>query len=73
MIRLEGATRTVAGGAEQLTVVDHVDLLVRAEQFAAVARPSGSATQTLLSLVAGLETATSGESPLARQRILKEQ
>ena len=69
MIRLEGVTKTVPSGAEQLTILDRVDLFVPAGQFVAVTGASGSGKSTLLSLVAGLDSPTSGEVYLAQQRI----
>src|SRR5262249_14656904 len=69
MIRLEGGTKTVPSGAEQLTILDRVDLFVPAGQFVAVTGASGSGKSTLLSLVAGLDSPTSGEVYLAQQRI----
>ena len=69
MIRLEKVTRTVASGAEQLTILDTVDLFVPAGQFIAVTGPSGSGKSTLLPVVAGLDAPTSGEVYLAQQRI----
>jgi ABC-type lipoprotein export system ATPase subunit len=53
MIRFEAVTKTVASGAEQLTILDRVDLFVPAGQFVAVTGGSGSGKSTLLSLVAG--------------------
>src|SRR5215510_5226012 len=69
MIRLEGVTKTVPSGAEQLTILDRVDLFVPAGQFVAVTGASGSGKSTLLSLVAGLDSPPSAEVYLAQQRI----
>ena len=71
MIRLEKVTKTVASGTEQLTILDAVDLFVPAGQFIAVTGPSGSGKSTLLSLVAGLDTPTSGDVYLAQQKITR--
>ena len=71
MIRLERVTRTVTSGAEQLTILDSVDLFVPAGQFVAVTGASGSGKSTLLSLVAGLDAPTSGDIYLAQQRITR--
>ena len=69
MIRLDRVTKIVASGAEQLTILDAVDLFIPAGQFVAVTGPSGSGKSTLLSLVAGLDAPTSGDVYLAQQRI----
>jgi len=69
MIRLDGVTKTVTSGAEQLTILDAVSLFIPAGQFIAVTGASGSGKSTMLSLIAGLDAPTRGEIYLAQQRI----
>ena len=69
MIRLERVTKTVTSGAERLTIVDNVDLFIPAGQFVAITGPSGSGKSTMLSLIAGLDSPSSGDVFLAQQRI----
>ena len=54
-------TKEVASGAERLTILDGVDLVIPDGQFVSVVGPSGSGKSTLLGLVAGLDAPTSGE------------
>ena len=56
MIRLERVTKRVTSGAEQLTILDNVDLFIPAGQFIAITGPSGSGKSTLLGLIAGLDS-----------------
>ncbi|HEY8591488.1 MAG TPA: sn-glycerol-3-phosphate ABC transporter ATP-binding protein UgpC [Sphingomicrobium sp.] len=50
-------------------ILDHVDLSIDAREFIAFLGPSGSGKSTLLRIIAGLETADSGEVWLEGQRI----
>jgi putative ABC transport system ATP-binding protein len=61
MIRLSNVSRTVTSGAEQLTILHPLDLTIPRGQFIAIVGPSGSGKSTLLSLVAGLDSPSSGE------------
>jgi multiple sugar transport system ATP-binding protein len=50
-------------------ILDHVDLKLEKREFIAFLGPSGSGKSTLLRIIAGLETADSGEIFLEGQRI----
>src|SRR5262249_35832658 len=61
MIRLTKVSRTVTSGSEQLTILHPLALEVPRSQFVVIVGPSGSGKSTLLSLIAGLDTPSSGE------------
>jgi putative ABC transport system ATP-binding protein len=69
MIRLVQVSRTVTSGSEQLTILHPLDLEIPRGQFVAITGASGSGKSTLLSLVAGLDSPTSGEIYLDGRRI----
>jgi putative ABC transport system ATP-binding protein len=60
MIRLEGVTKVVSSGPEELTILHALDLEVPRGQFLSIMGPSGSGKSTLLGLIAGLDAPTSG-------------
>jgi len=60
MIRLIDVSKVVSSGSEQLTIVNQVSLEIPQGQFVSVVGPSGSGKSTLLSLIAGLDSPTSG-------------
>jgi putative ABC transport system ATP-binding protein len=60
MIRLEGVTKIVQSGPEQLTILHTLDLEVARGEFVSIMGPSGSGKSTLLGLIAGLDAPTSG-------------
>lgn len=60
MIRLEGVTKIVRSGSEELTILKPLDLEVPRTQFLSIVGPSGSGKSTLLGLIAGLDAPSSG-------------
>ncbi|MEO8680931.1 MAG: ABC transporter ATP-binding protein [Vicinamibacterales bacterium] len=65
MIRLRGVSKTVASGGQPLTILHPLDLEVAPGQCLAIIGPSGSGKSTLLGLIAGLDSASSGEIRIA--------
>ena len=61
MIELKNVTKIVRSGTEDLTILDHVSLVIPDGEFVAVTGASGSGKSTLLGLIAGLDAPTSGE------------
>jgi putative ABC transport system ATP-binding protein len=65
MIRLRGVSKTVSSGGQPLTILHPLDLDVAPGQCLAIIGPSGSGKSTLLGLIAGLDSASSGEIHIA--------
>jgi putative ABC transport system ATP-binding protein len=61
MIQLYNVSKVVPSGAENLTILHSLDLIVPDRQFVSIVGPSGSGKSTLLGLIAGLDAPTSGE------------
>lgn len=61
MIELYKVSKVVPSGAEMLTILHSLDLVIPDGQFISVVGPSGSGKSTLLGLIAGLDSPTSGE------------
>ncbi|HKX31308.1 MAG TPA: ABC transporter ATP-binding protein [Blastocatellia bacterium] len=71
MIQLTNVSKVVRSGAEQLTILQSVDLFIPRGQFISVVGPSGSGKSTLLGLIAGLDGVTSGSIKLNDQDITR--
>ncbi|HEY0320951.1 MAG TPA: ABC transporter ATP-binding protein [Pyrinomonadaceae bacterium] len=71
MIELYKVSKIVPSGAEKLTILHSLDLIIPDGQFVSVVGPSGSGKSTLLGLIAGLDAPTSGEILLDGEDITK--
>ncbi len=65
MINLRRVTKQFATPAGSFTALDDIDLQIATGEFVAVVGKSGSGKSTLLNLMAGIDTATSGEVSVA--------
>ena len=61
MIEVERLFKTVPSGDSELRILKGIDLEINTGESAAILGPSGSGKSTLLGLLAGLDTATSGD------------
>src|SRR5689334_5659723 len=61
MIELYKISKVVSSGAEKLTILHSLDLIIPDGQFVSIAGPSGSGKSTMLGLIAGLDEPTTGE------------
>ena len=69
MIRTAGLTKRVPTSEGELTILEDVDLHIESGESVAIVGASGSGKSTLLGLMAGLDTATSGEIWLDGQKL----
>ena len=61
MIDVRGLTKVIDTGTHRVDILKGIDFSVPKGQFVAIMGSSGSGKSTLLGLVAGLDTASSGE------------
>ena len=60
ILRLEGVSKTVSSGDSQLVILREMDLEIEKGEVVAIVGPSGSGKSTLLSLIAGLDSPSTG-------------
>ena len=59
-LEIQGLTKTVDSGSQPLTILQGVDLAIKAGESVAIVGASGSGKSTLLGIMAGLDLASSG-------------
>ena len=60
MINIRNLTKTVSSGDDKLTILDNVTIEIPDGQFVAITGASGSGKSTMLGLIAGLDSPSSG-------------
>ena len=71
MIQVRGVTKSIHTGTHRVDILKGIDLEIPRGQFAAIMGPSGSGKSTLLGLIAGLDSATSGQIVLDGEDITR--
>ncbi len=69
MIEIRQLTKSLHGGGHRVDILKGIDLTIPDGQFVAVTGPSGSGKTTLLSLMAGLDSPTSGSIIVDQENI----
>lgn len=69
LVRAEGVHKAFRRGAEEIHVLQALDLRVSNGEFLALMGPSGSGKSTLLNLIGGLDRATSGTISVASDKL----
>lgn len=60
MIRTAGVSKTIATASESISILDDVNMTIRAGETAAITGASGSGKSTLLGILAGLDLPSAG-------------
>lgn len=63
-LEIQGLTKTVDSGSQPLTILQGVDLAIKAGESVAIVGASGSGKSTLLGIMAGLDLASAGRVSL---------
>ena len=71
MVDVRGVKKVYRRDAEQITVLDGIDLQVPAGEFVALMGPSGSGKTTLLNLIAGIDRPDAGMVTVAGTDVTK--
>jgi putative ABC transport system ATP-binding protein len=71
VIEITRLVKTLHGGGHKVEILKSLDLTIRTGQFISITGQSGSGKTTLLSLIAGLDTPTSGQIMIDEQNITK--
>jgi putative ABC transport system ATP-binding protein len=69
LVRVEKVSKTFKRGAEEIHVLDGLDLSLQKGEFLALMGPSGSGKTTLLNIIGGLDSPTSGGVTVGGERI----
>ena len=69
LVRVEAVTKTFKRGAEEIHVLDQLDLTLAKGEFLALMGPSGSGKSTLLNIIGGLDSPTAGVVSVDGERI----
>ena len=71
MIKISELRKSLYGGGHRVDILNGIDLTIPSGQFVAIIGASGSGKTTLLSLMAGLDTPTSGNIVVDEKDITK--
>src|ERR1700722_4262640 len=69
IVSLRNVDKRYVRGKQSIDVLQGLSLDIPKGDFVALMGPSGSGKTTLLNLIGGLDTAPSGETPVAGQRL----